>query len=103
MSRLRRSIVAAIAFRPEADDGHDASLAQTIDGLVVVSSEAGIANLAPASIKRLHRLGVYNVHVRTGVRPTFVTLLAKHTIPKTSSGKVQRHLTRRRFGKADRP
>jgi glutamate synthase domain-containing protein 2/glutamate synthase domain-containing protein 3 len=34
-----------------------ARIAETIDGLVVVSSEAGIADLPPASIKRLHRLG----------------------------------------------
>jgi acyl-CoA synthetase (AMP-forming)/AMP-acid ligase II len=55
-----------------------------------VVAEVRDTAMAPEALSRLVREIVQRVHARCGHRPARVLLTAPHTLPKTSSGKIQR-------------
>jgi protoporphyrinogen oxidase len=63
------SIVAEIAFRPESDDGHDASLAQTIDGLVAMGFLADAADVVHTLVVDIPEAYVVFDRARRSVLP----------------------------------
>jgi fatty-acyl-CoA synthase len=88
---VRKGAVVAFACQPEGESSEQ---------LVVVAEWSGKEKPADEVLTRIEKAILDVVQTEVGLRPWKVALIPAGTIPKTSSGKLQRRKTKDQFERA---